>query len=132
MRIADATGSLETGKQADLILLDKESFAFTPFNDLRRQLVFCENGSSVQTVMVAGRIVCENGKLLTVDEAALKAEIREQWAEYQAQYQQVDHWARTARARLSSDVSALPGRRRSYATSVALLGLETQIAHDAA
>jgi 5-methylthioadenosine/S-adenosylhomocysteine deaminase len=50
---------------------------FTPLNDLRRQLVYCENGSSVRLTLVQGRIVFENGQLTTVDEAAIRAEARE-------------------------------------------------------
>ena len=95
MRVPDFTGSIEVGKQADLILVDLNALAFTPLNDVRRQLVFCENGSSVRVVMVAGKILMENGKLLTIDEEALKAEVRELMIEYRAQYKNVDHWART-------------------------------------
>ena len=40
-------GSLEAGKQADLILLDLDHLGFTPLNDLRRQLVYCVNGGAV-------------------------------------------------------------------------------------
>ncbi len=94
MRIDRDTGSVECGKQADLILLDLNALAFTPLNDLRRQLVFCENGSSVRLVMVGGRIVMEEGRLLTIDEEALKTEARELMDEYHAQYKAVDHWAR--------------------------------------
>jgi 5-methylthioadenosine/S-adenosylhomocysteine deaminase len=95
MRIEGAAGSIEVGKQADLILVDLNTLAFTPLNDLRRQLVFCENGSSVRSVMVAGRMLVEDGKVLSIDEEALKAEIRESMGEYRTQYQAVDHWART-------------------------------------
>jgi cytosine/adenosine deaminase-related metal-dependent hydrolase len=94
MRIADKTGSIVRGKQADLILVDLNTLAFTPLNDLRRQLVFCENGSSVRLVMVAGKVVVEDGKLLTIDEEALKAEARELMTEYRSQFQAADHWAR--------------------------------------
>jgi 5-methylthioadenosine/S-adenosylhomocysteine deaminase len=94
MRMKDAVGSVEVGKQADLILVDLNTLAFTPLNDLRRQLVFCENGSSVRLVMVAGRILAEDGKVLSVDEEALKAEVRELMVEYRTQYQAVEHWAR--------------------------------------
>ena len=69
-------GALEPGKQADVILLDLDHLAFTPLHDIRRQLVYCANGSAVTMTMVAGRVVAENGKVLTVDEAAIKAEIR--------------------------------------------------------
>jgi 5-methylthioadenosine/S-adenosylhomocysteine deaminase len=95
MRIGAITGTIEVGKQADLILVDLDTLAFTPLNDLRRQLVFCENGSSVRLVMVAGRILMEDGKLLTIDEEALKAEIRELMEEYRSQYQAVEHWAKS-------------------------------------
>ncbi|MFO1351677.1 MAG: hypothetical protein U1F68_13800 [Gammaproteobacteria bacterium] len=45
---------LALGYEADLILLDLDTLASTPLNDLRRQLVFCENGASVVMTMVAG------------------------------------------------------------------------------
>ena len=93
MRIPRITGSLETGKQADLIMIDLNTLAFTPLNDLRRQLVFCENGSSVRLVMVAGQVLVEDGRLLSIDEEALKLEIRELMQEYRSQYRAVDHWA---------------------------------------
>ena len=76
----DDIGSLEAGKQADLILLDLDHLAFTPLNDIRNQLVYAANGSAVTMTMVAGRVVAENGRVLTVDEAAIKAEIRERTA----------------------------------------------------
>lgn len=69
-------GAIAPGHQADLVLLDLDTLAFTPLNDLRRQLVYCENGSSVRMTMVAGRILYENGKLLTMDEPALRREAR--------------------------------------------------------
>src|SRR5205823_4069422 len=76
MRLEGKVGVLARGYEADLILLDLNSIAFTPLNDLRRQLVFCENGSSVVLTMVAGQIVAERGRVLTVDEEAIKAEAR--------------------------------------------------------
>ena len=75
-------GVVAPGYEADIILLDLNTLAFTPLNDLQRQLVYCENGSSVVMTMVAGQIVVEDGKILTVDEEAIKAEARELMAEY--------------------------------------------------
>jgi 5-methylthioadenosine/S-adenosylhomocysteine deaminase len=46
--------------------------------------VFCESGSSVVMTMVAGRVVVENGRVITVDEAALKAEVRELSQEFRS------------------------------------------------
>lgn len=87
------TGTIEVGKQADLVLIDLNTLAFTPLNDLRRQLVFCENGSSVRLVLVAGRIVVEDGRVVTVNEEDLKAEVRELMVGYAAQFGEVAHWA---------------------------------------
>ena len=78
----DRLGQLREGFAADLILVDLNSLAFTPMNNLQRQLVFCESGSSVVMTMVQGRILCRDGKLLCVDEDALKAEARELMREY--------------------------------------------------
>jgi 5-methylthioadenosine/S-adenosylhomocysteine deaminase len=59
-----------------VILVDLDTIPFTPLNDIRRQLVFCESGTSVSLVIVDGTIVVEDGRILTVDEGALRAEIR--------------------------------------------------------
>lgn len=82
MGLADKIGRIEPGYAADLVLIDLDTIAFTPLNDIRRQLVFCETGSSVTLTMVDGRIVYENGRLTTIDEAALRAEVREIMTEY--------------------------------------------------
>ncbi|MEZ5666076.1 MAG: amidohydrolase [Alphaproteobacteria bacterium] len=71
------TGSLEPGKAADLIVLDLAGYAFTPLNDIAKHLVFAENGSSIERVMVAGRWVLKDGALTVVDERAVLAEIRD-------------------------------------------------------
>ena len=76
MGLDGKVGALAPGHEADIILVDLNTIAFTPLNDLRRQLVFCENGSSVVATMVAGRVVARNGQVLTVDEEALKQEVR--------------------------------------------------------
>ena len=76
MGLGARTGVLAPGRCADLILLDLDQLAYTPLLDIHRQLVFCETGASVTMTMVAGRIVVENGRLLTVDEEAIKREVR--------------------------------------------------------
>jgi 5-methylthioadenosine/S-adenosylhomocysteine deaminase len=77
MRSPRPLGEVSPGHQADLVLIDLDTLPFTPLNDLRRQLVYCENGSSVRTTLVQGRIVFEDGRLTQVDEAAIRAEARE-------------------------------------------------------
>jgi 5-methylthioadenosine/S-adenosylhomocysteine deaminase len=62
-------GVLAPGKLADIVLLRRDSPAFTPLNDVVSQLAFCENGSSVDSVIVNGELVVEGGRLAKVGEA---------------------------------------------------------------
>ena len=51
-------------------------------NDIRRQLVFCEDGSAVRHVLVDGQVVVRDGRLARIDEDAARAEIRAAFAEF--------------------------------------------------
>lgn len=94
LRRADRLGQIAPGFRADLALLDLDTHAFTPLNDLRRQLVYCEDGSSVRYTIVEGRVVFENGRVTTVDEKALRAEARELAAASRAAFARADAEAR--------------------------------------
>ena len=61
-------GRLAPGLLADLVLLRRETPAFTPLNDVIGQIVFCENGSDVDTVIVNGEVVVEEGRCTKVSE----------------------------------------------------------------
>lgn len=76
MGLQNQIGTLAEGYKADLLLIDLDSLPYTPLHNLKRALVFCENGSSLRMTIVDGRIVVENGKVLTVDEAALREQVR--------------------------------------------------------
>ncbi|NVD42627.1 amidohydrolase [Ensifer sp. HO-A22] len=84
--LEQVTGSLEVGKAADLLILDLRNYPFMPLNDIAKHLVYSENGSSIETVIVAGRIVMENGRLKTVDEQAIFDEIAELVPAYLAEH----------------------------------------------
>jgi cytosine/adenosine deaminase-related metal-dependent hydrolase len=60
-------GTLEPGKRADIVLLDRFAPAFTPLRDPVAQLVCAESGHAVRTVLVDGRVVVEDGQPTTVD-----------------------------------------------------------------
>jgi adenine deaminase len=77
MGLADEVGAVEAGRRADLLLLDLGSLGFVPLNDPARQVVYCENGSSVRTVLVNGRVVVDEGALTGLDLPALREEARE-------------------------------------------------------
>lgn len=88
--IGHETGSLEAGKKADIIILNMNTVAFTPLNDIRNHLVYCENGNSIEKVIVDGNIVVENGKLQRVDETALLEELRALMPEFLAYHSGVE------------------------------------------
>jgi cytosine/adenosine deaminase-related metal-dependent hydrolase len=68
-------GALKPGMAADFAILDLNEPSFVPFNSAARQIVFAEAGRAVETVFVAGRPVVRGGRLVTVDEAALAAQV---------------------------------------------------------
>jgi len=78
--LAEELGQLKPGMLADIALLRLDTTFFTPLNDAFRQLVYCENGSSVETVIVDGKMVVEDGRLVSVDQESALAEVRELWA----------------------------------------------------
>ncbi|RFA06741.1 amidohydrolase [Subtercola boreus] len=100
---SDRLGAVSEGFLADLTLLDLHSAAFTPFNDLRGQLVYCESGSSVRLTMVDGRVVFEEGAVTLVDELALLDEARELFA----QKAPAIHRAQQGAARLRAPYEAM-------------------------
>ena len=84
LRLEGRLGVARPGALADLTLLDLNSTAFVPLNDPFQHLVYSETGSSVRTVIVNGRLVVEEGTLLTVNAGDLLAEAREVWARRKA------------------------------------------------
>ncbi|HYU11411.1 MAG TPA: amidohydrolase family protein [Stellaceae bacterium] len=63
----DRIGRIARGYQADLVMLDLDHPNWLPFNDPVNQLVHCEDGNAVHSVMIAGHMVVENRRVLTVD-----------------------------------------------------------------
>ncbi len=63
-------GKIKRGYRADLVIL-KPQLRLFPLNDVIHQLVFCEQGGSVDTVLVDGEIVVQDGRLTKVDENTL-------------------------------------------------------------
>jgi 5-methylthioadenosine/S-adenosylhomocysteine deaminase len=60
-------GSLEPGKQADLIVIDTRQPHLTPMHHPASAVVYAAGGADVETVLVAGRALVRNRRLLTVD-----------------------------------------------------------------
>lgn len=60
-------GSLEVGKRADLIVVATDRLHQIPAADPYSLLVYSTAGADVRTVIVDGRVVVEDGAVLTVD-----------------------------------------------------------------
>ncbi|MBB6350606.1 amidohydrolase family protein [Nonomuraea muscovyensis] len=79
--LADVTGSLRPGKQADLVLLRADTLGMAAAHDPIGAVVLNADTSAVDTVLVAGRVVKRDGRLLRDDLpdvlAALAASARE-------------------------------------------------------
>jgi cytosine/adenosine deaminase-related metal-dependent hydrolase len=70
--LADQIGSVEVGKRADLVVVDARPHL--PNGDVYTTLVYSCRGDDVRSVLVDGRLVVEDGRLLTLDEEAVRQE----------------------------------------------------------
>ncbi len=69
-------GSLEAGKRADLVVVSTAGARMTPLYNPVSHLVYAAHGEDVRTVMVNGRVVMRDRRMLTLDEPAVLAEAR--------------------------------------------------------
>jgi 5-methylthioadenosine/S-adenosylhomocysteine deaminase len=67
-------GSLEAGKRADLIVVSTTSARQTPMYDPLSHLVYAAKGSDVTTMIVNGRMLMRDRKVLTLDESSVISE----------------------------------------------------------
>jgi 5-methylthioadenosine/S-adenosylhomocysteine deaminase len=75
--LGDAIGSLEVGKQGDLILIDLSELSMSPLfeapvRNIVPNLVYSARGTEVKTVIVAGKVLMRAGQVLTMNEQAIR------------------------------------------------------------
>jgi 5-methylthioadenosine/S-adenosylhomocysteine deaminase len=70
-------GSLEAGKRADLIVVDMTSPHQTPIYNVYSQLVYATKASDVETVLINGKVVMQDRRVLTIDEATVRSKANE-------------------------------------------------------
>ena len=70
-------GRIAVGQKADLVLYDLDAPCWVPLNDPLQQFVFGERGGSVRSVVIDGRLVMHEGRILSFDEAAVIASARQ-------------------------------------------------------
>jgi len=71
-----AIGTLEKGKQADIIVIDLHSPHLCPIYDPVSTLVYSATGGDVRDVIVGGRVLMENREFVTLDPAAIMDKVR--------------------------------------------------------
>ncbi|MDY4067817.1 amidohydrolase family protein, partial [Bullifex sp.] len=77
--LADKIGTLEVGKDADIVLINKNIAEMTPLNNIFSALVFSMPDRAVDSVYCQGKQLLEDGKLLTIDEEDVIKKINKQW-----------------------------------------------------
>jgi len=72
----DQIGSLEVGKQADLVVINPNTATMLPMHDPIANMVTSMRSHNVESVMVNGRWLMQEGKILTVNEAEVLEEAK--------------------------------------------------------
>ena len=69
-------GSIEKGKRADLVIVDLDDLNQTPYYNIYSDLVYATKAADVRTVIIEGRVVMRDRRLLTLNEETIKADAR--------------------------------------------------------
>jgi len=70
-------GSLEVGKKADIIILDLNRPHLQPIYNIISHLVYSATGADVRDVTLDGKLIMQDRKLLTLDEATVLQKAQE-------------------------------------------------------
>lgn len=72
LHMEDMVGSIETGKRADIVIVDMDSLNQTPVYSVYSHLVYATKAKDVRTVVINGRVVMLDRRLLTLNESVIK------------------------------------------------------------
>ena len=67
-------GSIEVGKKADLAIFSLKTPSMWPVNSPISALSYSANGTEAETVIIDGKLIMEQGKMLTMDEERIYKE----------------------------------------------------------
>lgn len=77
--LSDRLGTIEIGKDADMILIDTRCANMTPLNDPFSAIVYSAGTENIDTVICAGNILMEHRNLLTLDEKEIVRNAARVW-----------------------------------------------------
>ncbi len=72
LHLENLIGSLEVGKRADIVIVDFDNLNQTPSYNIYSSLVYATKSGNVRHVVIDGRIVMRDKRLLTLDENGIK------------------------------------------------------------
>jgi 5-methylthioadenosine/S-adenosylhomocysteine deaminase len=78
--LGDEIGSIKPGKKADLVIADLNQPHLSPLYDIYSHITYCMRPDDIETVMVNGKVLVENRRLITADEDEILGKSRE-WQE---------------------------------------------------
>lgn len=87
--LGDCLGALRAGYKADLFIVDLHDVAYLPYNSAARQLVYTETGRGIETVIVNGHVVMRDRVVKTIDEDALRREVKSLMRHFISDYEAI-------------------------------------------
>lgn len=72
LHMEDLIGSLEAGKRADIVVVDFDNLNQTPYYNIYSTLVYATKAGDVRHVIIDGKVVMRDKRLLTLDENVIK------------------------------------------------------------
>ncbi len=81
MGLEKEIGSIEIGKKADFIVINMDAPHLTPAWDPVSTIVYAAVGTDVDTVVIDGQLVMQGRKVLSLDENAVLAEVRQRYVQ---------------------------------------------------
>jgi len=76
LHLENEIGSIENGKRADIVIVERDSLNQIPLYNVYSDLVYATKANDVETVIINGRIVMRDRRLLTLNEEEIKASAR--------------------------------------------------------
>lgn len=74
--LEDEIGTIEVGKKADMIFVKVDKVHLCPENDVCNNLVYSANGADVDSVMIDGKLIMQNRKMLHLNEKEVMKQVK--------------------------------------------------------
>lgn len=74
--LEDEIGTLEVGKKADMIFIKTDKIHLCPDNDVCTNIVYSANGADVDTVIIDGKVIMQNRKMVNLNEKEAMREVK--------------------------------------------------------